>query len=139
MKNLDNYIIPQIFTNINLKYYHNDNMQNNIKQVFEDEDFMKDNKWFFLGNWKDIEIKQFGGKDNWLEWKNGTWYNGTWQNGTWHNGTWKDGTWNGGEWKNGTWYNGKWNGGMIWSEETKMFRWSDVNPRECEWSLSYKK
>ena len=37
-------------------------MRNNIKQIFEDEDFVKRNKWFFEADWKNIEIEMDGGE-----------------------------------------------------------------------------
>lgn len=44
MKNLGKYIIPQIFENYKLKYYHNDNIQNiNADRIIKDLDKEIDN------------------------------------------------------------------------------------------------
>jgi len=116
----------------------------------------KDGIWEF-GTWKDGTWK--GGtweKGTWEDgtwedgfWENGTWEDGTWlegvwkdgtwEDGTWEDGTWKYGVWEGGVWKDGIWESGVWEGGKIWNLKTKKYKYSDKNPYECEWSLSYYK
>jgi len=109
------------------------------------------------GTWKNGTWKNGTWKDGIWEngtwqtgtWENGTWKNGTWEDGIWKNGTWKFGTWKGGVWndgiwvmgiwKDGNWKDGAWKGGEIWNLETRKYEYSDKNPYECEWSLSYRK
>ena len=77
----------------------------------------------------------------WIDgvWHNGTWENGYWHNGEWENGVWENGNWEEGAWKDGIWEKGVWKGGTIYNPETGYYEKSDINPNECEWSLSYKK
>jgi len=72
-------------------------------------------------------------------WENGTWEDGTWEDGFWENGIWKDGTWKDGTWKDGIWKDGVWKGGKIWNPQTKKYQYSNKNPYDCEWGLSYYK
>jgi hypothetical protein len=77
-------------------------------------------------------------------WKSGTWKSGTWESGLWKSGTWKSGTWEDGLWKSGTWEDGRWEdgiweGGEIYNPKTNKYEFSEKNPNETEWSLSYKK
>jgi len=91
----------------------------------------KDGIWE-LGTWKDGVWKSG-------TWEDGVWKSGTWENGAWTMGTWEDGIWENGTWKEGTWKDGIWKGGGIWNPETKEYEYSNKNPYECEWSLSYRK
>lgn len=72
-------------------------------------------------------------------WLNGIWKGGTWKNGTWEDGIWEDGKWVTGTWKNGIWKGGKWNGGYIYNHEIRKYKFSQNNPNECKWSLSYRR
>lgn len=120
---------------------------NLIKQVFEFENFIEFNGWFFKAQWKDIEIERFEDDNKWLLWKNGTWISGIWEAGDWESGTWKsgewkegvwdDGVWESGTWNSGEWKEGIWKGGKIYNPKTNEYIYSEVNPRECDWSLSY--
>ena len=118
-------------------------MRDNIKQIFENKDFIIYNGWFFKADWKNIKIRQFAGDNHsWLvwnngEWLNGIWYNGWWKNGIWKGGTWKKGTWTDGTWYNGSWLNGTWIKGKIWNAKIKQYKESEVSPNKCKWSSSY--
>ncbi len=89
------------------------------------------------GTWKDGTWEY--GTWEYGTWKDGIWEYGIWENGIWKNGTWKNGTWKNGTWENGAWKYGTWKGGRILNYNTKSFEYSEVNPNECEWSLSYQK
>ena len=123
-----------------------------VKKIFEIEDIVIYNKWFFTSDWKSIEIEQFENDDILLIWENGIWKNGNWRNGTWRNGTWENGIWHDGIWQNGEWYNGtwkygwwldgKWKGGIwengkIYNSKTNLYKISKISPDKCTWSLSY--
>ena len=113
--------------------------ENIIIKIFEKSEFIKYNKWFFEAKWKDVVIENFETENNYLTWKNGTWIDGTWIDGTWIDGTWEDGTWYNGSWKNGIWKSGTWKRGIIWDSTIKKYRFSNLPPNECSWSLSYGK
>jgi len=101
----------------------------------------KDGVWK-SGTWKNGAWESGTWKDGTWKlgiWELGTWINGTWESGTWEYGTWKDGVWEGGDWDDGNWEKGVWKGGRIWNPETGKYQYSDKNPNECEWSLSYYK
>jgi len=72
-------------------------------------------------------------------WEYGTWNNGIWKFGTWNNGIWNNGIWEDGVWKDGVWKDGAWKGGEIWNPKTNEYEYSNKNPYECEWGLSYRK
>jgi len=96
----------------------------------------KNGTWRY-GTWKSGTWKNGTWRDG--IWENGTWEDGTWFKGVWKNGTWKNGTWENGFWKDGVWEGGIWKSGEIWNPETDEYEYSDRNPYECEWSLSYRK
>ena len=110
-----------------------------IQKIFENEDFISYNKWFLQSEWKNIEITNFETRGKFLKWENGIWINGTWRIGDWLDGVWKNGTWEKGTWNNGIWEKGIWKEGYIWNPKTHKHSPSEVNPNECEWSLSYRK
>ena len=126
----------------------------NIKSIFTKKEFIKSNKWFFDAQWEKVKIRRFIDGVHSLIWENGIWIDGTWEDGIWKNGTWKNGTWKYGIWENGTWENGTWkNGtwrwgtwrsgiwidGYIWDQDAKEYKYSNLPPNECKWSLSYEK
>ena len=93
-------------------------MENNkdlIKAVFDDDNIIKYNKWFFKADWEKANIVNLETKNDWLKVKYIIWYNGIWKDGIWKDGTWEDGYWEKGTWKNGTWENGTWRTGY-WEE-----------------------
>jgi len=106
----------------------------------------KDGTWIYgiwkSGIWKngfwEDGIWELGTWEN-GDWKNGTWRDGIWKDGIWKNGIWQNGTWEKGVWKDGVWKDGIWKNGKIWNSETREYEYSNKNPYECEWSLSYGK
>ena len=151
-------IIKEIFTNEKIAKNANENKQftrqlanADIEDYELDVDYdgliiLRRGKWikgeWLNGKWRDGTWENGTWWDgDWMlgDWEDGTWKGGLWWSGDWESGTWEGGRWKWGSWHDGTWEKGTWKHGEIYNPKTERYEYSEKNPNECEWSLSYRK